>query len=270
MHNPRVRLIANISMLFSELALADRFGAAAEAGFDGVELLFPYDQEPGELRRLSVASGMPVLQINTPRGDGSIGEVGTAGLAGEEARFHEGFERALQYVQELGCPQLHVLSGRLPAASPLHSRARETLIANFTWAAEQAARRHLTILIEALNSYDFPDYLVPTPASALELIRAIDRPNVKLQFDLYHSQLMAGNLTRTLEGAADCLGHVQIAGVPQRHEPDTGEVDYRYVLGLLAASRYRGAISAEYHPSGRTQAGLGWIAHARAIIRNSL
>lgn len=261
-----MKLIANISMLFGELPFAERFAAAAAAGFDGVEALFPYDHEPQELRRLSDAAAMPMLQINTPRGNEAAGEVGTAGLPGQEARFLQGFEQALHYVKILGCRQLHVLCGRLSPTAPDASAARATLLSNLRWAANEAAARGITLLVEALNSRDFPDYLVPTPAAAIELIREVGRPNLKLQFDLYHSQLMAGNLTRTLESAAPCLGHVQIAGVPERHEPDTGEVNYRHVIGVLLALGYRGSISAEYRPATTTRAGLGWMQQARAAL----
>ncbi len=238
------KLAANLSYLFQEVPFLDRFGAAAEAGFRGVECLFPYEAPAAAIaERLDRHRLMPVL-FNLPSGDWAGGERGCGALPGREADFTAGAERALGYALSTGCKRLHVLSGLWPAdrAKP---EGASVLVANLRRAADLVAR-------------DIPGYFLNTTAEALAILDRVGRDNVKLQLDLYHCQIMEGDLAVHLRRLAGRYAHIQIAGVPDRHEPDRGEVNYPYLFDLLDELGYDGWVGCEYRPAAGTVEGLGW------------
>ncbi|MPY96107.1 MAG: TIM barrel protein [Acidimicrobiia bacterium] len=247
------RLAANLSLLFGELAPLDRPAAAAAAGFGGVEWQFPYDLDAGALAESVAGAGVEAVLVNTPRGPGD--EAGLAAVPGRADEFRAGLERARALAQGLGCPRVHVLAG--VARGP---EAVAAYVENLRWAADRLAEGGVTVCIEPLNQRDFPGYLLSGTTQALEVIDAVGRPNVTLQFDTYHLQILEGDLTTRLRSALALVGHVQVAGVPDRHEPDQGEVDHRWLLAELDAAGYGGWVGCEYRPAGGTLEGLGWAA----------
>jgi hydroxypyruvate isomerase len=253
-----LKLAANIGLLFPELAPLERIAAAKSAGFEGVELLFPYDLDPDAVRREAQAQGMPVVQLNSPAGNRAAGEVGFAALPGQERRFRESIRTAFDFMQACGSSQLHVVAG-VPAPGADPSLVRETYVRNLQWVADEAAVIGARIMIEPLNSRDMPGYALSTLAQAAEVLGEVARPNVGLQFDLYHSQIMGGDLTHRLGRFGALIRHVQIAGAPLRNEPDRGEASLPQVMRALAETGYDGWISAEYRPTGNTRESLGWM-----------
>jgi hydroxypyruvate isomerase len=257
-----LRLAANIGLLFPELAPLDRMAAARAAGFDGVELLFPYDLDPVAVGEAARAQGLPIVQLNSPPGDRAAGEIGFAAVPGCEAQFRESIRTAFEFLKACGSSQLHVLAG-VPAKGTHESLVRETYVSNLQWVADEAAKLGVRIMIEPLNSRDMPGYALSTLAQAAEVLAAVSRPNVGLQFDLYHSQIMGGDLTHRLRQYGPLIRHVQIAGAPLRNEPDRGEVNLLPVMRELAKAGYDGWISAEYRPPGNTLDSLQWMAGVR-------
>jgi hydroxypyruvate isomerase len=251
------RLSANVSMLFTERPLLERFAAAAESGFAACEFLFPYAESRGEVAAALKDSGLELALFNLPPGDWDAGERGLAGLPERRREFEESLELALHYAEKLPTPRLHAMAGVLPPGANTQA-ALETYVDNLRTACDAAAKRDLQILIEPLNLRDMPGYLLPTSEMARQVLREVDRPNLAIQFDVYHAQIMEGDLTRRLEALLPEIGHIQIAGVPERHEPDTGEVDYAHVFRLLDALGYEGWVGCEYRPRGTTEEGLGW------------
>lgn len=251
-----MKLAANISFLFTELPPLERVAAAREAGFDGVELLFPYDLDPVAIRGELAEQGMPLVQINSPPGNRNAGEVGFAAVPGRESDFKSSIETALAFLEACGCSQLHVLAGAPPAGTDA-ALVRETYVRNIQWLADSAPT--LRIMLEPLNTRDVPGYALSTLAQAAEEMSAIARPSVGLQFDLYHSQIMGGDLTFRIRQFAPLIRHVQIAGAPARNEPDRGEVNLTHILQTLAEVGYDGWISAEYRPTGTTHSSLSWL-----------
>jgi hydroxypyruvate isomerase len=257
-----LKLAANIGLLFPELAPLERIAAARAAGFDGVELLFPYDLDPGAVRQAAEAAGMPIVQLNSPAGDRAAGEVGYAALPGREAQFRQSTEVAFNFLKVAGISQLHVVAG-IPAPATEAKLVRATYVRNLQWVADEAATFGARIMIEPLNNRDMPGYALATLAQAAEVLDEVNRPNVGLQFDLYHSQIMGGDLTHRLRQFGPLIRHVQIAGAPLRNEPDRGEVNLREVMRVLAETGYDGWISAEYRPTGATADSLEWMAPVR-------
>lgn len=249
------KLAANLSMMFNEVPFLDRFAAAASAGFDAVEFLFPYDHPAevvaGRLRDAQLAQAL----FNMPPGDWNAGERGMAAVAGREEEFAAGIERALTYAQALSCPIVHPMAG---FAADDDERAIAAYIANIRAAADAFAPSGKRISLEPINHRDMPGYFLHTTAQAAALIAKIDRPNVGLQLDLYHAQISEGDLEHKIRALAPLTVHVQIAGNPARHEPDAGEVNYHYLLGILDEVGYGGWIGCEYRPAADTVAGLGW------------
>jgi hydroxypyruvate isomerase len=249
------KLAANLSMMFNEVPFLDRFAAAAAAGFGAVEFLFPYDHQPEVVaQRLRDARLVQAL-FNMPPGDWIGGERGIAALPGREAEFAAGVERALVYAEALACPIVHAMAGLADGAD---ERASATYIANIRAAADILAPAGKRVVLEPINGRDMPGYFLNTTAQAVGFIEAIDRPNVALQLDLYHAQISEGDLERKIRTLLPLTAHVQIAGNPARHEPDVGEVNYAYLLGVLDAVGYAGWIGCEYRPAAQTTAGLGW------------
>jgi hydroxypyruvate isomerase len=251
------RLSANLSMLFAERPFLERFRAAADAGFGGCEFLFPYGETREDVAAALKESGLELALFNLPPGDWDGGERGLAGLPDRRDDFAESLETALRYAEKLPTPRLHVMAGVLDEQVDV-GRALEAYADNLRLACEAAAKRGLEITIEPLNLRDMPGYLLPNTQMAMQILRAVDRPNLKLQFDVYHVQIMEGDLTRRLEDLLPLIGHVQIAGVPDRHEPDEGEVNYAHVFRTLDRLGYAGWVGCEYRPRGWTEDGLGW------------
>jgi len=249
------KLAANLSMMFTEVPFLDRFAAAAAAGFRGVEYLFPYEHEPDLVAARLQAAQLVQALFNMPPGDWNAGERGIAALTGREAEFAAGVARALVYAQALACPLVHPMAG-LAAADDEHAIA--TYIANLRAAADMFAESGRRIVLEPINHRDMPGYFLNTTAQAAALIEKIDRPNVFLQLDLYHAQISEGDLEQKIRTLLPLTAHVQIAGNPARHEPDVGEVNYDYLLGVLDDVGYSGWIGCEYRPAGETAAGLAW------------
>ena len=252
-----IRLAANLTMLFNELPFLDRFRAAAEAGFRGVEFLFPYEFEPEEVARARKFAGVQVALFNLPPGNWAAGERGLACLPDRETDFVESVERALIYAEALGCPTLHVMAGIPPAGMP-RADALTLYAERLRHAAHRADDHGRTVVIEPLNSRDMPGYLLRTSDEAMAVIEAVAAPNLGLQFDLYHAQIMEGDLTMRMRRLGPAIRHVQIAGVPDRHEPDSGECDPHHLLRELDATGYAGWVGCEYRPRAGTLDGLGW------------
>ncbi|MBZ9539810.1 2-oxo-tetronate isomerase [Modicisalibacter tunisiensis] len=255
-----LRFAANLSMLFTERDFLARFAAAAESGFRGVEYLFPYAFEPRELRRALDDHGLTQVLFNLPPGDWAAGERGLASLPGREAEFRDSIDEALRYAEALDCPRLHAMAGVVPAEADAATREahRATYIANLRHAAAELAKAGRTLLIEPINEHDMPGYFLNRQAQAREVLEQVGAANLRVQFDLYHCQMSEGNLTAALEAQFPRIGHVQIAGVPGRHEPDVGEIHYPALFDRLEALGYDGWIGCEYRPAGETRAGLGW------------
>ena len=272
------RFAANLSMLYPELDFLDRFEAAARDGFAGVEFLFPYAWEAAELAARLKAHGLQQVLFNAPPGGtdkASIsrawdaGEKGLACLPGREAEFRQGIATALAYAQALDCPRIHVMAGLVPAGTEREA-LRPTYLANLRWAAAQAARQGVDVLIEPINTRDIPGFFLNRQNHAHELIGEIGAANVKVQMDLYHCQIVEGDVAMKIRQYLPTgrVGHFQIAGVPQRHEPDLGEVNYPYLFGVIdevaQQCGWQGWVGCEYRPGrgsepGGTSAGLGWL-----------
>jgi 2-dehydrotetronate isomerase len=249
------RFAANLAFMFAEHPMMARFGAAAAAGFKAVELQFPYDLAPTDVRAELQRHGLTQLGINTqPRPNG--GESGLGAVPGREREFAEAFQKALDYVVAIGGTAIHTMAGVVPPEQ--RPAAERVFVANYTHAADLAAEKNITLLIEPLNPRDRPDYFVGRVEQAADLIAQIGRPNVKIQFDFYHVQIICGDLLTRFERFLPVIGHVQIAAVPSRAEPDEGEVNFAAVFDALDRLGYAGWIGCEYKPRGRTEDGLGW------------
>jgi hydroxypyruvate isomerase len=256
-----MRLAANLSMMFGEHAFMDRFAAAALAGFEAVEFLFPYEFAPEELAaRITAASVRPVL-FNAPPGDWAKGERGLACLAGREAEYREGIARALAYARHLGVPRLHVMAG-IPRPETPRRESLARLRAALAHAVSEGAASGVTILCEPLNPHDMPGYLLADFGAALDLIAMV--PGLRLQFDIYHCARIHGtaSVAGWIARAAPVIGHFQIAGVPGRHEPDYGELPLGPILEAVRSHGGGHWIGCEYRPAGRTEEGLGWLRRA--------
>jgi len=259
------RFAANLTLLYNEHAFLDRFPAAAADGFSAVEFLFPYEHEPAAIAERLQAYGLQLVLLNAPPGDWDAAERGLACLPGREDEFRASVDTALRYAAALGSPRIHVMSGVLPPGAE-----REDLsplwLTNMRWACERAAARRLRVCIEPLNGRDVPGYFLHRHQQALALIHAVGEPNLGLQMDWYHYQISEGDLATKLRRAvADgVLEHIQLAGVPDRHEPDEGELRVEYLLSLLDELGYAGHVGCEYRPRAGTSAGLGWLQPFRA------
>ena len=251
------KLAANLSFLFQEVSFLDRFGTAAAAGFTGVEFLFPYDFAPAEIVAQLKQHGLSQVLFNLPPGDWAKGDRGMAALPGRESEFLADLERALEYAVATDCKRLHAMAGNLPAGAD-RREGTAVYVSNLRRAADRAALHGITLLIEPLNKRDNPGYFLNTTAEAMAILSEVGRDNLKLQLDLYHCQITEGDLATHIRNLAGSYEHVQIAGVPDRHEPDQGEVNYSYLLGLLDEVGYAGWVGCEYRPVAETRAGLAW------------
>jgi hydroxypyruvate isomerase len=256
------KFAANLSMMFTEVPFLDRFAAAADAGFKGVEFLFPYEYSPEDLAGKAETAGVQVVLFNMPPGNWASGERGIACIPGREEEFRAGVGKALTYASALGTRRLHSMAGIVPkGVDP--AACRRTLIENLQYAAEKLAPHNITVLLEAINTRDIPGFVLSTQKDSFLVCEAANAPNLKMQMDLYHMQVMEGDLATKLRHYAPHCGHIQIAGCPERNEPDIGEVRYEYVFRLLDELGYQGWLGCEYRPAGRTTDGLRWM-HAFA------
>lgn len=254
-----LRFAANLSLMYNEHEFLDRFAAAAGDGFKGVEFLFPYEHPASEIRRRLDDHGLTQALFNAPPGNWAAGERGITSLPGREEEFRRSLATALEYVQVIGNETLHVMAG-LAVAGVDRARQRAVYMSNLAYAADQAASLGVTIVIEPINTRDIPGFFLNRQDEAQAICAELGKPNLKVQFDLYHCQIVEGDLATRLRRDMPGVGHIQIAGVPERHEPDTGEVNYGYLLPLIEELGYAGWVGCEYRPAGGTSAGLGWFA----------
>ena len=252
-----IKLAANLSTHYAEKPFEERFAAAAQSGFKGVEYLFPYEHPPQKLAELLQANGLTQVLFDFPAGDWAAGERGIAALPGRTSDFKEGVGKAMEYAKALDCKLLTVLAGRVPRQRDMESY-EDTLITNLKYAAREAAKQGATVLLEALNTRDVPDFLVTSTPQVLELIRDANEPNIKMQYDVYHMQRQEGNLAETIAANAQMIAHYQIADNPGRGEPGTGEINYDFLLEFIYSQGYTGWIGCEYAPKTSTEEGLGW------------
>ena len=260
------RFAANLSMMYVEHDFLDRFAAAAADGFEAVEFLFPYDFEPAEIASRLADNGLQQVLFNAPPGDFAGGERGLACLTGRRDEFRRGIvEQALPYALALQCPRLHVMAGLMPAGVA-RAALREVYLENLAWAAREAESAGLDLLIEPINTRDMPGYLLNRQGEAHQIVEQIGAPNLKVQMDLYHCQIVEGDVAMKLRQYLPTgrVGHLQIAGVPDRHEPDQGELNYPYLFEQLDLLGWQGYIGCEYRPRAGTSAGLAWLPACKA------
>uniref|UniRef100_F6YYI5 Putative hydroxypyruvate isomerase n=1 Tax=Monodelphis domestica TaxID=13616 RepID=F6YYI5_MONDO len=261
-----LRFAANLSWLFSEQgpALSARLEAAARAGFRAVEVAWPYTEPAAPLAAAARAAGLQLVLLNTPPGSADLGELGLGAVPGRQDAFREGLELAVAYARELGCPQVHLMAGRVPQGAERAAVAKDmdaVFVENLRHAADVLARENLVGLLEPINTrLTDPRYFLDTPEQAATILRRVDRPNLRLQLDVFHWQIMGGNLTANIRTFLPLVGHVQVAQVPDRGEPDSlGEINFPYLFQLLEELGYVGFVGCEYRPRGDTQEGLSWL-----------
>ncbi len=247
------RFAANLSLMFTEHEFLDRFAAAAAAGFEAVEFLFPYDYPAPDIRARLDDNGLALALFNLPPGDWAAGERGLAALRGREAEFAAGVDKALAYAEALGCRRLHAMAGLAP-----HGADRAPYVANVALAAERALPAGIDILIEPINTFDMPGYFLTRTEDAASIVAEVGAPNLALQLDLYHRQRMQGGVAGAIAEYRPITRHYQIAGLPDRGEPWPSDLDYAPLLAAIDAAGYDGWIGCEYRPRAGTLAGLGW------------
>lgn len=253
------RFAANLSMLFTEVPFLDRFERAAAAGFAAVELQFPYAFEAAAIRERLDRHRLKLVLHNVPAGDWDAGDRGIACQPEHVDAFRDGVATAIDYARTLRVPQLNVLSGKAPDGVD-DDTVRATFVENLRYAAKRLDDAGLRLLIEPVNRRDVPGFWLDTPARAFAILDAVAAPNAFVQYDVYHAQRSEGELAATLQKHLDRIGHVQVADNPGRHEPGSGEIDYRFVFAHLDRIGYRGWVGCEYKPAGATEDGLGWRA----------
>lgn len=251
------KFAANLSFIFQEVEFLDRFPAAAECGFKAVEYLGAYDHPPETVAARLEKHGLSQALFNMPPGDWAAGERGVAALPGREAEFRAGTDKALIYAKATRCRLLHAMAGLVPEGAD-RAEAQRSYIANLRYAAERLAPEGITVIIEPISTRDIPGYFLNTTTQAMTIIDHVGHPNLQLQLDLYHVQIMEGDLAHRIRSLAGRYPHIQIAGNPGRHEPDVGEINYPFLFDLLDEIGYSGWIGCEYRPKGETRAGLGW------------
>src|ERR1700684_1509084 len=251
------RLAANLSMMFNEVPFLERFTAARKAGFEGVEFLFPYDFPAAELRSRMVGEGLTQVLFNMPPGNWAAGERGLSALPGRQSEFREGVKRALDYAATLECRRVHCMAGILPPGVS-QTTAAAVYASNLSWAAEQARPAGVKLLIEPINHRDMPGYFLNTEAQGAAIVEAIGTDRLGLQFDLYHVQITEGDITKRMEQFMPVIDHMQIADVPARNEPGTGEIGWEFVFRRIDELGSMGVVGCEYRPGGGWVAGLEW------------
>ena len=255
------KFAANLTMMFNEVPFPERFAAAAKAGFKAVEFLFPYDYTPAEVAGWLKENDLKNALFNMPPGNWAAGDRGMASIPGREQEFCDGVAKAIEYALALGTPTIHAMAGMFPAGVDREAH-RVTYVDNIWYAARELAKHNLTLVIEPINTRDMPGYFLNYQAEAHAIRKEIGEPNLKVQMDFYHVQIMEGDLTMTFKNNFEGIGHIQIASVPTRNEPDEGEINYRHIFKLLDDAGYDGYVGCEYRPRGRTEEGLGWFKEA--------
>ena len=252
------RFSANLSMLFNEHEFLDRFDAAARAGFKGVEYIAPYDHAPEAVAARLKKNGLTQVLFNLPPGDWAKGERGIAVLPERIHEFRQGVAKAITYAHALGCEQINCLAGIAPAG--VASQALENVfVENLGFAAEKLEQAGIKLLIEPINTHDIPGFFLTNTRQALDIIARVNSKNLYLQYDIYHMQVMEGDLARTIEANLGRIAHIQLADNPGRNEPGTGEINYPFLYEHIDRIGYAGWIGAEYKPKAGTEAGLGWF-----------
>ncbi len=252
------RFAANLSFLYTERDFLDRFAAASKDGFRAVEFLFPYEYPATEIAKRLNGNGLTQVLFNMPPGDWSIGERGMAALPGREQEFRAAIAKALEYAAALGCTQVHVMAG-LVAPGADRAAMRRTYVDNLRYAAGEAAKQRVNVLIEPINTGDIPGFFLNRQDEAHAVLADVGAPNLRVQMDLYHCQIVEGDVTTKIRQYIANVGHFQIAGVPGRHEPNVGEMNYPYLFDVIDELGFNGWIGCEYRPKVNTTAGLNWI-----------
>ena len=259
-----MKLIANISTLFTELPFCERINAAAEAGFEGVEIQFPYGEDLSKIQNACARSRMNIELINLLAGDWDAGDVGLAALPDRLEEFQQGMEMALFWAKELKVKKVNVLSGKTDGSNS--SLVFETLVDNLARAASRFAEIDVQVQLEVINSLDVPGFFAGNLDIGLSAIDKVNHPNLRLQFDFYHMVRLGHSLVDAIQLAGKRIGHVQFADVPGRHEPGSGDIDFASAIAALKAIGYDGAISAEYFPTGLSVESLGWMNDFKKIL----
>lgn len=260
-----MRIAANLTLLFTEVDFLSRFEAAAKARFDGVECQFPYAFDAEQIRERLDRCGLPMVLFNLPAGDWARGERGIACHPDRIEEFRAGVHMAIAYAKVLGTKQVNCLAGIRPANLD-DALVQRTFIDNLRYAADSLQHAGITLLMEMINTRDVPGFYLNHTAQALAIQTEVGSANLLLQYDLYHMQIMEGDLAHTLQTHLSRIGHVQLADTPGRHEPGTGEINHRFLFEHLERIGYRGWIGAEYQPRRHTHEGLGWLATARTCV----
>ena len=255
------RFAANLTMMFNELPFLDRFAAAASAGFKAVEFLFPYEHTAADIQARLTDSGLEQVLFNMPPGDWAMGERGMACLPGRQAEFRDGVKRALDYAAVFGTKRLHCMAGLVPAGTP-QATAASLYAANLAWACEQAHAAGVLVVIEPINHRDMPGFFLNTTGHAAAVVEAIGRDRLAILFDIYHCQVTEGDITSRLTNLLPLIGHIQIADVPARNEPGTGELNWDFIFKHIDQLGYAGWLGCEYRPAGNTLVGLSWLNRA--------
>lgn len=253
------KFAANLSMMFGEVEFLDRFGAAATAGFKGVEYLFPYAFGAAEIATRLQDNGLSQVLFNLPAGDWDAGERGIACHPDRVDEFRAGVDKAIDYAGTLDCKQLNCLAGIAPEGTP-DDDLRKTFVGNVQFAAEKLQAAGIKLMIEPINVFDIPGFYLSRTTQALDIVAEIGSDNLFIQYDIYHMQRMEGELAATIERNLAKIGHIQLADNPGRHEPGTGEINYRFLFQHLDRIGYQGWIGCEYKPASDTVAGLSWMA----------
>ena len=252
------KFCANLTLLFNEYAFMDRFAAAAKAGFRGVEYLFPYEHDKDKLAEALRSNGLVQVLHNLPAGDWAKGERGIACHPDRVGEFQDGVGMAVEYARALGCTQLNCLAGICPQEAA-DDRQRAAFVSNLKFAAMKLREAGIKLLIEPINTRDIPGFYLTRSSQALEIIEEVGSDNLFLQYDIYHMQIMEGDLARTIESNLALIPHMQLADNPGRNEPGTGEINYGFLFEHIDRIGYRGWIGCEYRPKGRTEDGLAWV-----------
>lgn len=256
-----VQFAANLSMMFAEVDFLERFEASAKAGFKGVEYLFPYDFEAAGLAEKLKANDLKQVLFNTPAGDWDAGERGLACNPARVDEFREGVATAIDYARALDCSQLHCMAGLKPDGAS-ESELRNTYVENLRYASAEMASAGIRCLMEMINTRDIPGFYLNLSRQAEEIMREVGSDNLFIQYDIYHMQIMEGDLAPTMERLLPRIAHMQLADTPGRHEPGTGEINYPFLFAHLDKMGYNGWMGCEYKPAATTQAGLGWMKQA--------
>jgi hydroxypyruvate isomerase len=252
------KFAANLSLLFNEVPFLDRFEAAAKAGFEAVEFMFPYEFDVADIRVRLKANGLRQVLFNLSAGNWAAGERGLAIYPNLVSEFRASVANAAKYANALGCTQLHCLAGVAPVGADIRAM-RKTYVENLRYAARALAADGITLLIEAINTRDVPGYFLDTTSKAADIIESVEAENLRLQYDVYHMQIMEGDLTPTIDKYLNLIAHIQIADTPGRNEPGTGEINYPFIFDHLDRIDYRGWVGCEYRPRKSSFESLAWF-----------